>query len=344
MKALLIRLDHVGDVFLCTPLLRALSQAGYRTELMVPEAAAQLFDGNPHVAAIHDLRQISPQFPYGWGTLSRWLRRGGFDVLILPYARQPALLWASFFSGIPTRMAMWSGIWGRLTLHHCLRSGLPGRLRPFADILLDCARRLGIPPGTTRPELYLPTAVCDAMARQVVARTGGRRLVGIHPGCGGSSCNLPPAEYGRLAALLLQHRDVTLAATGVAAERAMIATWPASVQASDRLWNTMGDLTLQQLAALIRQMAVYVVPSTGPLHLANWADVATVSPFCAAPTLSAAVWGNDNGKGVALAPPPDYCLQRRRVGNRHCDFSGHVNAETLYAEVIRLLWTNQEMK
>lgn len=337
MKGLFIRLDHVGDVFLCTPLIRCLSQGGYRMDLIVPPESAPLFEGNPHVNAVYDMKEVCADFPQGWGAMSRWMRRGKYDILILPLARPRQLLFASFFSGIPRRVAMWSGVWGRLTLHQCLRSGFPERVRPFADIMLDCARHLRVPTEDTRLELHLDRSTKDRVGRMVAARVGDRVLVGIHPGCGGSSCNMPAMEYGRLAEMLLRRGDLVVVVTGVEKERHLLERWPLSVLESDRMWNAVGSVDILELAALIGSMTVFVAPSTGPLHLANWAGTATVSPFCAYPPVSAEVWGNNNGRGIALAPDPSHCTQWRRKHRGQCDFSGLLTAEHLYNEVIRLL-------
>ncbi len=50
---------------------------------------------------------------------------------------------------------MWGGVWGRLTLHQCLRSEILTDPRPFSQILLRCADAVGAPVRGIKPDLFL---------------------------------------------------------------------------------------------------------------------------------------------------------------------------------------------
>ena len=139
MRVLIVRLDHLGDVILTTPLIRAAVKAGHEVHALVRENYAAPLEGNAAVTT-HLLERVSPGFPGSWPRLGGWMRRMKFDTILLPHARPPQLLLASALSGARRRIAMWGGIPGRLTLHRCLRSGIQSGTRHFSDILLDCAR------------------------------------------------------------------------------------------------------------------------------------------------------------------------------------------------------------
>ncbi len=336
-KILIMRLDHLGDVVLTTPLVRALSVAGHAVHVIVPDAFKCILENSPRVAAVHGMAEICPGFPDRWRTLANWIRAEKFDAVVLPYARQKELLWASFFSGTPTRIAMWSGVWGRLTLHHCLSSRMIEEPRYFGEIVLDCARALGVSPQGNEPEIFL-TAPEIAQARERLSqRFGARPVIGIHPGCAGNACNLPPAVYGQIAQSLLERTNCALVITGSQQERELVKAWPGELTGSPRVWNSMGEISLRQLAATIRHFAVYVCPSTGPLHLASAQTVPTVSPFCASPTLSPVVWGNQRANATALTPTVEFCQTQRQGGRRHCDFCGQLSVESLVQAALRFV-------
>ena len=340
-KVVIVRLDHLGDVLLTTPVARAFHLAGWKVEMVVPGWLRPLFENNPHVAATHAIEDVAPGFPASWLRLARWLRRQDYEMLLLPNANQRQQVFASLFSGVSWRIAMWSGVWGRLTLHHCLRSSIRESPRPFADVLLDLARAADVPTDG----LHLDFLVTDGerrSAREWLKQRGfdgSSPLVGVHPGCAGNTCNLAPQAYGAIADELLERSGAFVVATGSRAERALLSAWPERVKDSARFIDGAGELSLRQLAAVIQQFNAYVVPSTGPLHLASALRVATVSPFCPWSTLSVVIWGNQNGRGEALCPELASCEAWRTAnpGASNCDFRNEVTASQIVERVVTIL-------
>lgn len=337
MRVLIVRLDHLGDVLLTTPLVRAAVNGGHEVHVLVREDCAVLFAGNPGVTT-HILDQVSPGFPRRWWRLGAWMRRQKFEMVLLPYARPRQLLLASAFSGATRRIAMWGGILGRLTLHQCLRSGMRTGARHFSQIPLDCARVAGFPIDGPKPDFFLASAEIGEARAELDDRFPGLKLVGIHPGCAGNTCNLPSALFGRLAALLLEQPGLAVVATGIPSESKLFEAWPASVLNHPRFYNACGQWDLRQLAAHVANYSTMVVPSTGPLHIAAAFSVPTVTAFCRYPSVSATVWGNLSPGSVTISPPPEFC-ERRRAAHplKHCDFQGQVQVEDLFRAVLQIL-------
>ncbi len=347
-RVVIVRLDHLGDLMLMTPLVRALHVSGWTVDLVVPGWLRPLFEANPHVAAAHAIEDIAPGFPATWPKLARWMWSQDYAMVLLPNANQRQQLLASLFSGVSRRYAMWSGVWGRLTWHTCLRSSIRERPRPFAEILLDLARAAGVPLAGMQLDLVvLPAEIAAALAwLRERGFDPSVPLVGVHPGCAGNTCNLPPSVYGEVAADVLERSRAVVVATGSDRERSLTAAWPADVISSGRFINAVGELSLRQLAAVISQFSAYVIPSTGPLHMANALNIATVSPFCSWSTLTSAVWGNQNGRGEVVCPTESACekwraAKARRLTpgavNSNCDFRGEVTSAQIVDRVLRIL-------
>ena len=126
-----------------TPLVRALAKAGHAVDLVTPRAFSVLFEENPHLRAQFSIEEIAPGFPASWQRLSGWIKAQKYEALLLPSPKPRPLLWSSFFSGVPRRLALQAGVWGRLTGHQCLsvrRAFMSGR--HYSDIQLDLARAL----------------------------------------------------------------------------------------------------------------------------------------------------------------------------------------------------------
>jgi ADP-heptose:LPS heptosyltransferase len=335
MLLCVIRLDHLGDLIITTPLIRSLALAGHEVDVLAHTYSLPLLDHNPRIRSAFAIEQIAPAFPRGWAALAGWLRARRYDGIVLPYARPRQLLLASAFSGARTRIAMWGGWLGRATLHRCLRSGLPERPRHFAEVSLDCARALGAEPGGAAPELFLTDAERTAMRRMLAARFGDRPVTVIHPGSGGNACNLPEKEYAAFAELLLARTDRAIAVTGTAGERNRYEAWPRELLDSPRFWLSAGELTLRQLMALIAETELLVCGSTGPLHIASGLGKRSLSPFCPVPAVSASLWGNIGGEGLVIEQPRDRCQRCKEAGAGHCDFQGVITAETLFQALPR---------
>ena len=337
MRVLIVRLDHLGDVLLTTPLVRAAVKAGNEVHVLVRESCATLFVENTGVTT-HILEQVAPEFPRRWWRLGGWMRSGRYDMILLPHAKPPQLLLASALSGAGRRIAMWSGIFGRLTLHRCLRSGIRAGERHFSEMLLDCAREAGFPIDGSKPDFFLSAEEIEQARAEFATRFPGLKVVGVHPGCAGNTCNLPSVTFGRVAEMLLEEPGLAVVASGVPAERPLFEAWPEAVLRHPRFYNACGEWNLRQLAAHVANYSTMVVPSTGPLHIAAAYGIPTVTAFCRYPPVSATVWGNLTPGSVVLSPPAEFCNERRSApGSPHCDFEGKVKAEELYRAVLQVL-------
>ncbi len=156
------------------------------------------------------LESVAPDFPRAWWKLSRWLRARHYDLIILAYAKEKRLCFASAFSGTSRRIAMWSGIWGRLTLHQCLRSEILTNPRPFAQILLRCAEAVGAPPRGIKPDFFLSENEQADMRKLIPAHWPASHSLAFIPArpatpatCRARSTRNSPRKFcrGRIAAL-----------------------------------------------------------------------------------------------------------------------------------------------
>lgn len=336
MKILLTRLDHLGDLILTTPLIRALAKAGHTVDVLTLKSLLPVLEENPFVHDTYGIEHVVPGFPKDWRRLRTWMQVRGYEGMLLPNPKPRQLLCCSFGSGARVRIALQAGIWGRLTLHQCLTVSASFRKgRHYSDLQLDLARAMQVPADGLKPD-YFCRAEEKRWAREKIAEmfpdvTEGP-IVGIHPGCLGNTCNLPSRTYADFAELILERTPARIIVTGTASEKKLFESWPKKLQESSRVWNSCGQLDLRRLAAVIARMDHYVIGSTGPLHLASALGVRTVSPFCAIPPLTSSVWGNITGTGTTVQPAASSCRAwtAQAKPHQHCDFRGEVCAEHLW--------------
>jgi ADP-heptose:LPS heptosyltransferase len=339
MKILLIRLDHLGDLVLTTPLIRALAKAGHSVDVVTRRGLLPILEGNPHVNEALAVEAIAPGFPKEWRPLRDWMKARAYDAVLLPNPRPRQLLWCSLGSGARHRVALQGGLLGRLLRHRCISTRESYRQgRHFSDLQLDLARALGVSPDGLEPDYFCREDEVEAAREKIKALFpgfNGEPIVGIHPGCMGNTCNLPSTVYGEIATLILQRTNWRVIVTGSTQELPLLDSWPQETVSSKRLANGMGVFDLRALAAIITRLSNYVVVGTGPLHLASALRVRTTSPFCAVPPLAPTVWGPATNCGTCLMPGATGCREwiAKFGPHHHCDFRGEITAEDFFTRL-----------
>lgn len=327
MKILIIRQDHLGDLVLTTPLIRALHHAGHQVTVIARQANLPALDGNPHISALIPLEKLAPNFPKRPWVLGAGVRSLMPDLVLVPHASPSGLLVGLRCGYLGPIIAMWGGVMSRILLCRSLRSDLQETPRPISDIWLDMARAIGVTPAGLQPEIFLSADERDKGRGMMEERCGSRPVVIIHPGCSGNTCNLPIGSYADFIEKLLSSTDAGVVLTGIVKEREMFSHALSGFSNHPRVWNTMGQLDLRQLCSVISASSVIVSVGTGPLHLASALAIPTVSPFCQKVGVCAKVWGNLGARSTVLEPSMEFCAQKAE--GVHCNFNGSINSGML---------------
>lgn len=333
-RILVVRTDRLGDVVLATPLLRALRRTfpqAYLAALVRPYARPVL-EGNPHLDEILvDDRDGAHRGTAGFWRQVAALRRRRFDtaLLLLPTSRAA---WLLFFAGIPRRIGVGRKFYEVVTgMQSVSRNGYVP-LRHEADYCLDLGRRLGVRSDDLATEVHLTPAE-RARARTRLEAAGvrrGERLVGLHPGHGGSSPNWEPQRYVDLARALLARApdDVRVVVTGEEKEIAL----PQAARVTD----LRGAHPLRDVIASLAELDLFVSSSTGPMHLAAACGVPTVSLFCPLPACSPTLWGPCGNRAGFVLPPAGFCQGRCAGDPKICRFE-EIAVEQVAAQILEAL-------
>jgi lipopolysaccharide heptosyltransferase II len=261
-----------------TPAIRALRESvpGRRITLLASRSGAQ---AAAHIPEIDDV--LTYDAPWMKSTVTRsnlpdfgmvrTLSRRGFDaaVLFTVYTQSP----------LPAAMQCWmAGI--PLRLAHCrenpyqLLSDWVPETEPHNGVRhevrrqLDLVASVGCRTADTRLSFRVTQAAHDrAAARLRASGVDARRpwLV-VHPGASAPSRRYPPAQFSAAARMLATRYGWQIVFTGSNAERELV--HQISEAMALRTYSLAGQLSLEELAALIAQTRVLLTNNSGPAHLA----------------------------------------------------------------------------
>ena len=309
-RALVVRLDSLGDVVVCGPAVRAVAAgAAHVTVLAGPRGAeaARLLPGVDEVL-VFDAPWISPEGrpvdPVAVAALVDRLRDRFDAALVLTSFHQSALPTALLLrlAGVPWIAAVSTDFPGSL-----LDVRLPEPAEaPEPERMLAVAAGAGwpLPPGDDgglrlRPELPVVGGLPE-------------RYVVVHPGAD-APARAYPAELWAEVVGALAREGMPVVVTGSTAERGVTA----AVAGSAAL-DLGGRLDVARLAAVIAGADAIAVGNTGPAHLAAAVGTPVVSLF--SPVVPLARWAPHTTARIVLGDQTAACAGSRA---RSCPLPGH---------------------
>ena len=279
-KILLIRLDHIGDVLMTTPALRALRRTYPHAEIhiLVKELTAPVLSGNPH----HDgLIVFNSPWTIAEGKKAPYseifplvfrLRREGYDCVIDFRADlREALM--SLIIGAPCRVGYGARGGGFCFTREAEYDSYRHDIRKNLGLI----GILGARGDGEKMDIFLSDED-EKEASRILAEAGfgpGLKTAGIHPGAASPYKQWGEEGFARICDLLAQdgYRVILL---GAGAERALLEEIKGKSGSAPAL---IAGLNLKVLSALIRRLDLLVCHDTAPSHIAQAVGTKSVVLF-----------------------------------------------------------------
>ncbi|MGF1538800.1 MAG: lipopolysaccharide heptosyltransferase II [Elainellaceae cyanobacterium] len=282
-RILCVRLDTIGDVIMTGPAMRALKQSGDRhITLMTSSLGARIA---PQLPDIDDV--IVYDSPWLKATAPRQTSqpeydmveqiRGRFDaaVIFTVYSQNPlpsAMM--CYLADIPLRLAHCHENPYQL-LTHWIRDPEPAQFTHH-----EVQRQLGLVASvgaTAKTGTGLSLSVSTQVQSQMRSRLTQLGLdlaqpwVVLHAGASALSRRYPPELFAVVARSLVQQHGIPIVFTGVDSERDIVESVRQQMQAPSH--TLVGQLSLEEMTALLAETPLLLSNNTGPVHMA--AAVAT---------------------------------------------------------------------
>ena len=282
-----VKLDHLGDLVMATPLIGAVKKWApqARLTLLTRPANTVLAERLWYVdeVAEADVPWIRPE--PGWREnlgaclrLAREIKEGGYDLVIdLRYHNRLDSLLLSL-CGAPARLGFDAGGFG-FGITHCVR--WPGEGHEV-DRGIRALEEFGIPVRDRRPEF--PLAAGELKKGK---RMAGRNLVAIHPGAGNAVKRWMPERFAWVARELVRRTGARVAVLGGPGEDGL---GEPIVRALPRakVLDLRGRLRLPEMAALLANCSLFIGNDGGAGHVAAAAGAPALIVFSG--TSIAAEW------------------------------------------------------
>jgi heptosyltransferase-3 len=321
-RALVIKLRHHGDVLLASPVFSALKRQAPHLEVdaLVYRETAEMLERHPAIARIHTIdREVSRAggFRHLQAELGLWrdLRARHYDLVVhLTEHRRGAwltrLINPTYAVG-PERNER--GRWWRRSFTH--RYLVPkAALRHTIEINLDALRRIGMwPSDADKAPVMVPGAAAEARVSQLLASsklTRGRFIV-VHPGSRWLFKSWPAKSTAMLLDQLAEDRwPIVVTGSRDSEERTLIDAILRATRAP--IVDLVAQLSLPELAALIRASRLLIGVDSAPMHIATAVGTPVVAIF--GPS-GEAEWGPTVVPNRVVASTEHSC---RPCGNNGC--------------------------
>ncbi|RKU05452.1 lipopolysaccharide heptosyltransferase II [Candidatus Poribacteria bacterium] len=279
-RILVVKLDHLGDVLLSTPVLSNLSQAYPDAELHALTGAWSrvVLEKHPDVSKV--LEYNSPAFSRtGEPTslkqtlqLYRALRREKYDLMVQLRGDWRTVCFA-LLRVTPKRL-------DRSALQVANRLGFPRFTGTHETTRhLDVLRKANVPtPIQTTTFSVTPGDkkwASDFLKTQQIDRE--RPLAAIHPGSPIPLKRWAPERYAELADWLIAQKRAEILFVGVKEEIPIITEIQRLMRAESK--NIAGKTTLTQLASILHICNVFIGNDSGPMHLAAAVGAPTIGLY-----------------------------------------------------------------
>lgn len=292
-KILVIKMRHLGDVLLTSPIFPLLKKAMPKAQIdcLLNVDTVAMLEGEPSISNFHLFDRKKRGF-FNEFSFYRKIRKEKYD-LVINLTEGDRGAWVSLVSGAPLRIGFATGLKKDRFYSHLVK-GCPTP-RHAVEINLDALRRMGIFPNEEERELNF--VLPEESYKKIPFEKGG--YIVIHPA---SRWRFKCWKEESMAALIAElssfGNKIVLSCSPDPIEREMVDRIIA-LSKSDVV-NMAGKLSLKELGALIAQSKGLITVDSVPLHMASALKTPTVVLFGPSSEKVWGPWKNPRSQVVAM--------------------------------------------
>ena len=321
-RVLILKPCCLGDVLMATPAIATLRSQwpAAQIDFAVGPWSRPMVEHNPHLDHLLDCGPVgSGSYRLrDWVALIRQVRAGSYHLCMV-LDRSPLISLVPALAGVPQRVGLDSNGRGFSLTHRISVSGIQHEV----DLYLACVQAVGIPTDNARSQFFPTPAAEERVGRLLDGLYESLAVVhpagGVNPGMTLSAKRWPIGRYAVLVRRLCGEKGMRVFVAGGPNDRELAEEICRSVPERDQVVNVAGELSLDELGALLERANLFVGNDTGAMHLAVAAGTPTVAIFGPSDPRQYGPYGSSHRvvwKPPACAP----CLERGRWNQACRDF------------------------
>jgi len=303
-KILVIRIDEIGDIILATPVFRELKKKfpNAKIGVLIKKGTKELLENNPYVGNIIICEKpwLIGKFNLGYYVkLIKKLKNEKFD-LVIELHTDPRNILMAFLIG---KYKIGCGYRG---LGFLLNKRAKYKEKHTIDTNLDLLRTLSIKSTNNEMDVFYKKKD-EKFVTKMLKKYNLKNYIIIHPGVSRKNRLWINERWAKVADKLLNKYKVVF--TGSKGEINLVNDIINKMKnKKKKVLNLAGQLTLNQLAVLIKKSKLFIGPNTGASHIARAVNTPSIGLFG---SLNPKIWGyNDNNhKSIYKKLDCSFCNQ-----------------------------------
>jgi heptosyltransferase-3 len=330
-RVLVIKLRHLGDVLLTSPvftiLKRALPQA--KIDAYVYRESVPMLEGHPAISGI--LSYDREWKKKGWAkkifyeaAQLRRIRNNHYD-LVINLTEGDRGAWMARWSQAKVRV----GVDGRKIYTHVVKQ-CPAP-RHNVEKQLDALRRIGIRPAPEERDLVLN--VSDNARDSVGKKIFSGPFILIHPSSRWRFKCWPQEKMARLSQKLIEKGRRLIFTSGPNSDEIAMVDEIVRDLPHKEFLNLAGKITLQELTALIEQCAALCCVDSVPFHIASALKAPAVAIFGPTSEIGWGPWRNPSARVVSANMSCRPCCLDGCGGSKISDCLDSISVDRVLSEL-----------
>jgi lipopolysaccharide heptosyltransferase II len=280
-KILVVRTDRIGDVVLSTPVIRVLRE-NFKDSfiaMMVSSKTKDLVSQNPYLdeVIVYDKDNIHKSI-FSSIKFAFYLKRKKIDmVLILHPTNRVNIM--TYLAGIPIRVG-YDRKCGFLLTDKIPDEKYLG-LKHEIEYSLDMLRHIGLEVKDDLKQLFVAIKKEDMLSvEKFLAANNIKKsniVIGINPSASDPTRRWMPERFAKLADSLIKDFNAKVIITTESSDIEVGRTVSNLMQNKPIL--ALGNLTLGELACLMKHLRIFISNDSGPVHIATAMDTPVISIF-----------------------------------------------------------------